>query len=85
MHLAPAAYALRSRFGPASVLVAGRVYGLLLTIMLVVTGEVSCDEVCSPASEFLNDAYPFPMIAAIAVSLAAAFRAVRRKRSHPES
>jgi hypothetical protein len=62
------------------VLVAITVYVALLAVMLAVTGEVSCDEVCSPASEFLNDAFPVPMIAGIAFSLGIAFLVVRPRR-----
>jgi hypothetical protein len=63
------------------VLVAIAVYAALLAVVLAFTGEVSCYEVCSPASEFLNDACPAPMIAGIAFSLGIAFLVARPRRS----
>lgn len=50
--------------------VAAVVYLALAVLAVWVAGEVSCYEVCSPTSEFLNDTAPWPAVAAGVVSLA---------------
>lgn len=59
------------------VFVTAAIYAALLAVMLAFTGEVSCYDACSPASKLLGDAYPFPMVAGIALSLGVAFLLAR--------
>jgi len=56
------------------------VYGALIVLDVAVSGEVSCYETCSPTSEFLNDAYPWPMIFGIALALGVAYLVARPRR-----
>ena len=63
------------------VALAGGVYLGLVALSVIAAGEVSCYEVCSPTSEFLNDAAPWPAIAAVVVSLAVGAVLARPGRS----
>ena len=56
------------------------VYGAQIVLSVAVSGEVSCYETCSPTSEFLNDAYPWPMIFGIALALGVAYLVARPRR-----
>jgi len=48
------------------------VYLGLVLGAVIAAGEVSCYEVCSPTTEFLDDAAPWPVITAVVISLALA-------------
>jgi len=54
---------------------------LLLAVLLAVGGAVSCTNSCTDTAEFLNDAYPWPMIVGIGVSVGSAAWTLRRLRS----
>jgi len=51
------------------VAVALAVYLALAVLSIVVAGEVSCYAVCSPTSEWLSNAAPWPAVAAVVVAL----------------
>lgn len=55
-------------------------YFALVLAALFVAGAVSCTKNCSAAAEFLNDAYPWPMLLGIGVALAVAAWTLRRLR-----
>lgn len=54
-------------------------FALVLTALLA-AGAVSCTKNCSGVAEFLNDAYPWPMVFGIGLSLAVAGWMLRRLR-----
>ncbi len=57
--------------------------GLLVAVMLAVFasgGGVSCSSNCNGLESFLSDAEPWPMLAAIALSICGAFLVAQRRR-----
>lgn len=51
-------------------LIAAGLTALAITVGLVLAaGEVSCYEVCSPTTEWIDNAQPWPFIATVVVSL----------------
>lgn len=55
-------------------------YFTLILAALFAAGAVSCTENCTAVAEFLNDAYPWPMLLGIGVSLVVAAWTLRRLR-----
>lgn len=63
-----------------AVLVGVVTYFILLFAALLAAGGLSCTNNCTDVAQFLNDAYPWPMIGAIAVAAAAAGTTLGRLR-----
>lgn len=63
-----------------AVMVGVATYFILLFAALLAAGAVSCTNNCTDVAQFLNDAYPWPMIGAIAVAAATAGLTLRRLR-----
>lgn len=57
--------------------VAVLVYSVLVVLRVVIAGEVSCYEVCSPTTEFFDRTAPWPMILGIAVAVEVAYLVAR--------
>jgi hypothetical protein len=55
-------------------------YFALILAALFAAGAVSCTKNCSAVAEFLNDAYPWPMLLGMGVSLVVAAWTLRRLR-----
>ncbi len=53
---------------------------LVFAALLAAGGAVSCTTTCTDVAQFLNDAYPWPMIGGIAVAAATAALTLRRLR-----
>jgi len=55
-------------------------YFMLVFAALIAAGAVSCTNNCTDVAQFLNDAYPWPMIGGIVVAAATAALTLRRLR-----
>jgi len=53
---------------------------LVFAALIAAGGAVSCTNNCTDVAQFLNDAYPWPMIGGIVVAAATAALTLRRLR-----
>jgi hypothetical protein len=56
------------------------IYFMLVFAALIAAGAVSCTNNCTDVAQFLNDAYPWPMIGGIVVAAATAALTLGRLR-----
>lgn len=55
--------------------VAGMTWLLEMVVLVIIAGEVSCFEVCSPAWEFVDRYQPLPFIVGVLVAIGAGWGA----------
>ena len=53
---------------------------LVFAALIAAGGAVSCTNNCTDVAQFLNDAYPWPMIFGIALALGVAYLVARPRR-----